>query len=239
MKLPFSRAAIPNAVTALCLLFGYLSIINTMQGEYLHAAYFTLYAGFLDAADGTLAKMLRATSAAGAVFDSLSDLATFGLAPALLIYRLYLAPWGTPGMLISGVFVVAAAARLARYTAGQASNPSSYFAGLPMPLAMGLVSGFVPFCNAIGQRPGPAPIAAALALIAAYLMVSNVPYERSMQFAARRVARTWKRNLFALFLVTTLLAPMFSFFAWSILLTVGGMARTLVLSRSRRFALLG
>jgi CDP-diacylglycerol--serine O-phosphatidyltransferase len=239
VKLPISRAAVPNSVTAVCLLFGYLSIINTMQGEYLHAAYFTLYAGFLDAADGTLAKVLRATSAAGAVFDSLSDLATFGLAPALLIYRLYLTPWGTPGMLISGVFVVAAATRLARYTAGQAANPSSYFAGLPMPLAMGLLSGFVPFCHALGLQPGPAPVAAALTLTAAYLMVSSIPYERSMQFAARRVARTWKRNLFVVFLVTTLLMPMFSFFVWSVLLATGGLARSIMLSRARRFALFG
>ena len=53
-KIP--RAAIPNAVTALCLLCGYLSVLNTLQGHYQHAAYFSLYAGFLDILDGSLAK---------------------------------------------------------------------------------------------------------------------------------------------------------------------------------------
>jgi CDP-diacylglycerol--serine O-phosphatidyltransferase len=234
MRLGIPRTAIPNAVTALCLLCGYLSIVNTLQGEYLHAAYFSLYAGFLDAADGSLAKALRATSATGSVFDSLSDLLTFGAAPAILLYQLYFAGWGMAGMLIGGVFVVAAAARLARYTAQQASNSSGYFAGLPMPLAMGLLSGFVPFCQALGQQPGPAPVAAALTLGAAGLMVSNIPYERSMQFAARRVPRTWKRNAFALFVVTVLVAPMVSFFSWALLLTVGGLMRELLLAPRRR-----
>jgi phosphatidylserine synthase len=102
-----------------------------------------------------------------------------------------------------------------------------------MPLAMGLLAGFVPFCQALGQQPGPALVAAVLTVGAACLMVSRVPYERSMEFAARRVPRAWKRNTFVLFVVTVLAAPMISFFTWSVLLTLGGLVRAGARGRGR------
>lgn len=228
------RAAVPNAVTALCLLCGYLSLVNTLQGQFEHAAYFSLYAGFLDLLDGSLAKLLNATSVAGGIFDSLSDLVTFGIAPALLLSQVYFAGWGVPGMLIGAVFVLAAATRLARFTAGQISSSSGYFAGMPTPLAMGLLSGYVVFCRALGGRPGPSGVAAALCLGAAALMVSAIPYERSMEFAARRVSRAWKRGAFALFVLSVLVAPSISFFIWAAVLASGGLIRSLWLAARRR-----
>lgn len=227
------RAAVPNAVTALCLLCGYLSLVNTLHGQFQHAAYFSLYAGFLDLLDGSLAKLLNASSITGGIFDSLSDLVTFGVAPALLVSQVYFAGWGTPGMLIGAVFVLAAAARLARFTAGQVAGSSTFFAGMPTPLAMGLLSGYVVFCQALGGRPGPSWVAAILCLGAAALMVSAIPYERSMQFAARRVPRAWKRAAFVLFILSVLAMPSISFFAWAALLAGGGLIRSAVLAARR------
>jgi CDP-diacylglycerol--serine O-phosphatidyltransferase len=235
MRRRLPRTVIPNAVTALCLLFGYCAISATLHGDYVQAAYWSLYAGFLDVADGGLAKLLHATSAAGGVFDSLSDVVTFGVAPAVLIEQVYFASWETAGVLLSAVFVLAAAARLARYTAGQGVGQAGYVAGLPMPLAMGLLAGFVPFSRAVGWGQGPAPVAAVLCVGAACLMISAVPYEQSRQFAARRVPRAWKQYTFVLFVVTVLVAPQVSFFGWSVLFTVGGLVRALM-QRQRGWA---
>lgn len=231
---PIPRTAIPNAVTALCLLCGYLSLQNTLQGHFQHAAYFSLYAGFLDILDGSLAKMLNAVSLTGGIFDSLSDLLTFGVAPAALVSQVYFSGWGVPGMLISFAFVLAVATRLSRFTAGHVAPSSTYFAGMPATLGMGLLSGYVVFCQALGAHPGPAGVAAALCLGASALMVSRVPYERSAEFAARRVSRTWKRAAFVLFIISVLALPSISFFVWSVLLTSGGLIRGALLAARRR-----
>jgi len=159
---------IPSVFTLANLLLGILSLVLTMEEEYLIAASLILLSMILDAMDGRLARRLNAASPFGKELDSLADLVSFGVAPAILVYAMFMKNLGPAGLVISIAFALCGAIRLARFNV---LNISAYFVGVPITAAGSLMALVV----LIGFRVRiPEPIFPVLMIILSFLMVSNI-----------------------------------------------------------------
>ena len=141
-KLHGKMFLVPSFITVLGVFCGFFAIVNTMRGSFVEASIAIGIAIILDGLDGRVARRLNATSEFGKEFDSLSDLIAFGVAPALLIYQWAFTSLADQfGLLISFIFVVCAATRLARFNIQNESEPANHFTGLPTPgAAFGILS---------------------------------------------------------------------------------------------------
>jgi CDP-diacylglycerol--serine O-phosphatidyltransferase len=146
------RYTIPNGFTALSLLLGLGSIVTAQVGELEFAAWLIVWCGLLDTMDGVAARLLKATSSFGAEFDSMADLVSFGVAPAVLIFNAGLQLAGVElesgqfWVLLTacGVFVLAGAMRLARFNLATDKPRTEWFTGVPITAAGGgLVSSMI------------------------------------------------------------------------------------------------
>jgi CDP-diacylglycerol--serine O-phosphatidyltransferase len=146
------RYTIPNSFTAISLLLGLASIATTQVGDLEFAAWMVVWCGLLDTMDGVAARVLNATSSFGAEFDSMADLVSFGVAPAMLVFNLGLQygqvelDTGQFWVLLAacGVFVLAGAMRLARFNLTSDVPHGGWFTGIPITAAGGgLVSSMV------------------------------------------------------------------------------------------------
>lgn len=167
---------LPNLFTTTALFSGFYSIIAGMNGNFEAAAIAIVIAGIFDALDGRIARLTNTSSAFGVEYDSLSDMVSFGLAPALVIFNWALAPLGKVGWAIAFAFAACAALRLARFNTQVSSVDKSYFVGLSSPPAAGLLAGMVWVGHGIDVGRELSLLAAAITLLAALLMVSNIKY---------------------------------------------------------------
>lgn len=135
---PINAQVIPSIFTLTNLFFGFLSLVFTMDGKYRLAAGMILLSVILDSLDGKVARKLSASSDFGKELDSLSDLVSFGVAPAILTYRAFLYDHlGYFGLFIAAGFTLCGAVRLARFNV---LNISTYFVGVPITFAGGLIA---------------------------------------------------------------------------------------------------
>ncbi len=134
---------LPALFTAGNILCGYLSLDASARGAYETAAILIFAAAFLDGIDGRVARMTGTTSAFGEQLDSLADVVSFGVAPAFLVYHWGLADFGRGGLLVSFLFVVCGASRLARFNVQIHVVDKRWFVGLPIPAAAGALCGLI------------------------------------------------------------------------------------------------
>jgi CDP-diacylglycerol--serine O-phosphatidyltransferase len=134
---------LPNAVTTASLFCGFLSIVASTNQDYVKAAWFILLALIFDGLDGRVARATHTQSEFGVQYDSLSDLVSFGAAPALLAYRWALVPFESLGWFAAFTFLACGALRLARFNVHTETVPSDKFEGLPIPAAAAFVASFV------------------------------------------------------------------------------------------------
>jgi len=173
---------VPNIVTTANMFCGFYSVVLSMQGEFTSAAWTIMAAAIFDALDGRIARLAKATSQFGVEYDSLSDLISFGMAPAILIYRWTLEPYGRLGWLAGFLFLACAALRLARFNCNTASVPKGFFQGLPSPAAAGMMANLVIFGHATGWPVEGAEfvsrqhVALGIDLSIASLMVSTIRF---------------------------------------------------------------
>ena len=137
---------LPNLLTTANMFCGFLSIIYALQSEFLMASYAIVVASIFDLLDGRVARWTKSVSEFGAQYDSLSDLLSFVLAPALLLFLWALEPFDRLGWLISFFFVTCGALRLARFNT-QKNVKKFHFRGLPTPMAGGIVASSVLIFN--------------------------------------------------------------------------------------------
>lgn len=175
-----------SAMTTFSLYLGTASIFASIGNEYERAAYLILTAIIFDMLDGTVARLTRSVSEFGKQLDSLCDLVSFGVAPAVLVFAVYLqhAPKegsfvGKTGAFVAIIYVICAALRLARFNVYQADRRES-FVGLPSPAAGATVAAFVLFLRFFGFIKSNFDYYAvgALTLLTAWLMVSTVRYPK-------------------------------------------------------------
>jgi CDP-diacylglycerol--serine O-phosphatidyltransferase len=131
---------LPNLFTTGNLFCGFWSIISVFQEHYLYGAIAILLAAIFDVLDGKVARLTGATSKFGIQYDSLADLVSFGIAPAVLAFSWALRPFGRFGWFAAFLFVVCGALRLARFNVLAAVGDTKYFKGLPIPAAASMVS---------------------------------------------------------------------------------------------------
>lgn len=170
---------LPSLFTTASLFAGFYAIVQAMNGNFEHAPLAIYVAMLLDALDGRVARITHTESEFGFHYDSLIDMVSFGLAPALVMYEWALSGMGKLGWLAAFVYVAGAGLRLARFNtqAGMTISDKRYFRGLPSPSAAGLVAGFVWVLYAFGIPGRDISILALLVTVmAGVLMVSNVRY---------------------------------------------------------------
>ncbi|HES60210.1 MAG TPA: CDP-diacylglycerol--serine O-phosphatidyltransferase, partial [Caldithrix sp.] len=138
-----TRSVIPNLFTAMNLFSGFLSILNASEGNYHYAAWLIIVAAVFDALDGAVARLTKSSSELGVELDSLSDIVSFGAAPAFLIYQTYLFSYQPLGVLISASLVLAGGFRLARFNVQLVGFDKNYFSGLPIPISALTISSFI------------------------------------------------------------------------------------------------
>nr|WP_093056259.1 CDP-diacylglycerol--serine O-phosphatidyltransferase [Salipaludibacillus aurantiacus] len=131
---------IPNGITMANLIFGFLSIGSSFLGEYQNAAIFILVGMMLDSMDGWMARKLGAESPFGKELDSLADIVTFGVSPAILIFGTTFSYMGMTGLIIAGMFPVFGAIRLARFNIDEETSVKKYFTGVPITAAGGIIA---------------------------------------------------------------------------------------------------
>jgi len=168
---------LPNLFTLAALFGGFYAIVMAMNGRFDLAAIGVFCAMVLDSLDGRVARMTNTQSAFGEQMDSLSDMVSFGAAPALIAYEWALKGLGRWGWVAAFVYCACAALRLARFNVNTAVVDKRYFQGLPSPAAAALVTGFIWIMTEFGVAPGQvAWLMFVLALYAGLTMVSNVPF---------------------------------------------------------------
>jgi CDP-diacylglycerol---serine O-phosphatidyltransferase len=168
---------LPNAFTTGALFCGFYAIVMAMNQRFEHAAWAIFVAMLLDGLDGRVARLTNTQSEFGAQYDSLSDMVSFGAAPALVIYEWSLRGLGKLGWIAAFVYCAGAALRLARFNTNIAVVDKRYFQGMPSPSAAALIAGFVLMMVDLGEQGVHYPWASwALALFAGLTMVTNVPY---------------------------------------------------------------
>lgn len=136
---------LPGLLTATNMALGFYSITASIRHEWHVAGWCTLFAIVLDVFDGRIARWTKTSSKFGIEFDSLADLVSFGIAPALMMYLLVLKDYGRIGFAICLLYILCGALRLARFNLKSLSEaePTPYFVGLPIPAAGGILASFV------------------------------------------------------------------------------------------------
>jgi CDP-diacylglycerol---serine O-phosphatidyltransferase len=179
---------LPSAFTMANMFCGYACIVHAMRGELATAALFIGFAFVLDMLDGRIARMTGTTSAFGVEFDSLADVISFGVAPAILSFKWGLEPLGQIGWAAGFLFVSAAAVRLARFNIQSGTQDKRYFVGLPSPAAAVVPAATVFAYPAGFQGYFEAWPVLSMMIVPALLMVSTIRYRsfKSLDLQARR-----------------------------------------------------
>ncbi|MBE7418372.1 MAG: CDP-diacylglycerol--serine O-phosphatidyltransferase [Ideonella sp.] len=172
---------LPNLFTVAALFGGFYAIVMAMNDRFENAAIGVFCAMVLDSLDGRVARMTRTQSAFGEQMDSLSDMVSFGAAPALIVYEWALKGLGKAGWIAAFVYCACAALRLARFNTNLAVVDKRFFQGLPSPAAAALVVGFIWVLDAYGFKDVEridwlAWAAFVVTLYAGLTMVTNVPF---------------------------------------------------------------
>jgi len=168
---------LPNLFTTGNLFCGFWAIISVFQEKFFYAALAILLASVFDVLDGKVARLSGATSKFGVQYDSLADLVSFGVAPALLAFSWALRPYGRFGWLAAFLFVVCGALRLARFNVQSSSGEVKYFKGLPIPAAASMIALTILLYHRLIETGWVKDIVILVMIyVLAFLMVSSIRY---------------------------------------------------------------
>ncbi|GIL04231.1 MAG: putative CDP-diacylglycerol--serine O-phosphatidyltransferase [Betaproteobacteria bacterium] len=195
--LKFRRRGIyllPNLFTTAALFAGFFAIVQAMNQRFELAAIAIFAAMVLDGMDGRVARLTNTQSAFGEQYDSLSDMTSFGVAPALVMYEWILHELGRWGWIAAFVYCAGAALRLARFNANLGVVDKRYFQGLPSPASAALIAGFVWLAidNKLHIKDVWMPwVAFGLTVYAGVTMVSSAPFYSGKSFQLGRSVPFW------------------------------------------------
>lgn len=170
---------LPNLFTTGALFAGFYAVVAGMQGDFYSGSVAIFVAMVLDGLDGRIARLTNTMSAFGAEYDSLSDMVSFGVAPALLMFNWALSDIGKVGWVAAFIYTACAALRLARFNTQHGSGDNRFFSGLASPAAAALAAGSVWLGQDYGLQASELPWAfvhAALLVVLGFLMIANFPY---------------------------------------------------------------
>ena len=166
----------PNFFTAASIFTGFYSISLALHQEFSASAWFIFLALVFDGLDGRVARLTNTASHFGVEFDSLADIVAFGVAPALLMYLYVGEGYGRVGIVVSALFIIMGAVRLARFNVITSRVEPSVFIGLPIPTAAVIIATSVLLLERYPELGGWKSILLPLGIVLAVLMVSNIRY---------------------------------------------------------------
>jgi CDP-diacylglycerol--serine O-phosphatidyltransferase len=215
---------IPSLFTAGNIMCGFFSVLSTFNGEYVQAALFIIFAHILDGVDGYAARLTKTTSQFGVELDSLADVVSFGLAPAILVYYWALIPWGTWGWLAACTYVVCGALRLARFNVQAKGAAKSHFVGLPIPVAAEMITSTILLYYYLGGEGAPNKRVTLLLVIygLALLMVSGFQYLSLKNTDLRKRFPIWTLVIAIIVIKLAIWEPQIMFFTTVLLYTLSG-----------------
>lgn len=193
---------LPNLFTTAALFAGFFAIVQAMNGKFQLAAIAIFVAMVLDGLDGRVARLTRTQSAFGAEYDSLSDMVSFGAAPALVVYEWALKDLGRWGWIAAFLYCACAALRLARFNTQLDVADKRYFTGLPSPAAAALLAGLIWIMvdyEIVGRRIDW--LVWSVTVFAGLTMVSNVKFYSFKTINLRKSVPFWTMLLVVLFFV--------------------------------------
>ena len=167
---------LPNLFTAASIFAGVFSMISAINGEFNQAAWLILLALIFDGLDGRVARLTNTCSKFGVEFDSLADMVSFGVAPSLLMYLFIGHDFERFGVVVSALFVIFGAIRLARFNVMTAQSELSVFIGVPIPTAAVFISLLVLLFEKYGIKLEFGLVIMLLSIVVSFLMVSNIRY---------------------------------------------------------------
>ena len=176
---------LPNLLTTGALFGGFYAVLSGFSGSYELAAIAIFVAMVFDGLDGRVARMTNTQSDFGVQYDSLSDMVSFGIAPAIVIYGWGLTGLGKVGIAAAFVYASCAALRLARFNVQSTLSNSKLFIGLPSPAAAAFIAGFVWSAHSVDPSMFVSGFTALLTAVAGLLMVSNFKYPSFKQIDLR------------------------------------------------------
>lgn len=184
---------LPNLLTTAALFAGFFAIVQGMNGHFEMAAQAIFIAMVLDGLDGRVARLTHTQSAFGAEYDSLSDMVSFGAAPALVIYEWSLRGMGKLGWLAAFIYCAGTALRLARFNTQLAVADKRWFTGLPSPAAAAVLAGMVWVLNGVYEVSGGDIqwLVWAVTIFAGLSMVSNIKFYSFKDLNLRRSVPFW------------------------------------------------
>lgn len=231
-----AKSALPSLFTVGSLFCGFLSINYALEGKFVGAALLIVIAAFLDAFDGKIARYFDTPSNFGVQFDTISDICSFGLAPALLMLQYFdtlmdsrWLPFG-----VSFFFVMCGALRLARFNSQLKSFEKENFTGLPIPMAACTLSAYIMFADRVWNSTREPHLAMSLCVVLGLLMVSTIEY---VTFPKLKLETTRDRLRLASLLVVVLLMCFYTyevFFPLTLIMALSGAVRWLYLLITNR-----
>lgn len=235
-----TRAVVPTLFTVLNMFCGLLSIVQASDGNFVEACYFIIMAGVFDALDGVMARLTRSSSQFGVEIDSLSDVVSFGAAPAFLVYKVHLFQFNEWGLIMSSLLMIMGGIRLARFNVQLVGFDKDYFVGLPIPAsALAVVSFLLTFMNDAQQLEGfAAGMLAPLSVAMSLIMVSKVKYDTLPKFSAKEIRKHPVKSI-SLFFSMLLIAftkgeALFYLFALFVLFGIGRFLYLLIVPVSQQ-----
>jgi CDP-diacylglycerol--serine O-phosphatidyltransferase len=226
---------LPTILTLCGMFFGFYSILASLKGNYINAAWAIMISNIFDGLDGWVARLTHSTTKFGIELDSLSDLVAFGVAPAVMIYKWGLGPFGRIGWAVAFLFMACGALRLARYNIQMGSAESKAFTGMPIPGAAAVVATLIIFYHKIWETgPDKNYLVLILTVFLSVLMVST------LRFHGLKELNLGKRKPFsilvAIVIIFTLVVvhPQIALFFFAMIYLIGGIIENIILFYRRR-----
>ncbi len=214
---------LPCMFTLASLFCGFYAIVSAFNADFKTAAIAILVAAIFDALDGRVARLTNSTSQFGAELDSLCDMVSFGVSPAVLAYLWALHPYGRYGWLAAFLYVAMTALRLARFNSQDSTTNSKNFVGLPCPAAAAMISAAVLFSHFLGVTGEVKHISLLLLVyILSYLMVSTHCYYSFKELPPFKIKRFQVLVAFLLLFILVAAEPQIMLFSLFLIYLASG-----------------
>lgn len=226
---------LPNGLTLCGMFFGFISVLASIRGNFVNAAWFIMIATVFDGLDGWVARLTHSNSRFGIELDSLSDLVAFGVAPAVLLYKWSIAPFNRIGIAAAFLFTACGALRLARYNVQMGSTESKAFTGMPIPGAAMVVATLVLFYSEVERGIPDKNIFILLLTVAlSLLMVSTLRFHGLKELDFSRRKPFWILVAIVLGLVIIVIHPQIALFVFAMVYLAVGIVENVYLVYRRR-----
>lgn len=226
---------LPNTLTLCGMFCGFYAILSAVNGNFLHSAWAIVLANIFDGLDGWIARLTNTTTRFGIELDSLSDLVAFGVAPAILIYKWTLIPFGRVGWAVAFLFVACGALRLARFNVQTGTTATKAFKGMPIPAAATIIASIVIFYYEFNTgTPEKNVIFPILTTLLSLLMVSTLRFHGLKEINFNERKPFWFLIVFVLILFVLLIHPSTAIFVFAMAYFLWGLIENTYLLLRRK-----